>query len=203
MAGGFIGLGTGLRWVGLNKNRGLHALTGGLCGGTLGGIVFALQGGVIADLSQALGFMLTGIGITCGVTLAPVLLSDGVLRFISSGDSRAQKKYGRTSKEWELQSGDRYVVGSLGADLTQSLYAQEVQIYLPDSMVASRHAIVLGRRHRFYVAQHSENRDDEGRPLNTLKLRGQDILSQQELRDGDIIVCGQTTLQFHNRTKEN
>src|SRR3989442_10777060 len=39
VAGGFIGLGTGLRWVGLNKNRGLHALTGGLCGGTLGGIV--------------------------------------------------------------------------------------------------------------------------------------------------------------------
>ena len=40
LAGSFIGLGLGLRWVNVNKARVAHAYIGGLLGGALGGAVF-------------------------------------------------------------------------------------------------------------------------------------------------------------------
>src|SRR5262245_1595661 len=90
VTGILVGFGTGLRWVMVNKLRVLHALGGGMFGGLLGGLVFAswtlistpTQAPWIADLLRAMGLMMTGIGISCGVTLAPVLLRDGVLRYI-------------------------------------------------------------------------------------------------------------------------
>ncbi|PYS41721.1 MAG: hypothetical protein DMG14_06375, partial [Acidobacteria bacterium] len=180
VTGTLIGFGTGLRWAGINKLRVLHALGGGMFGGLLGGLVFASwtlmpassQTPWMADLVRAMGLMMTGIGITCGVTLAPVLLRDGVLRFISSGDGRAQNKYGPNSMEWALHDGDSYLAGSLGADATVTLYGHEVQIYIPDAMVNARHAIIRGRKGHFFIEQHSENRGPQGQPLYPLQLRG-------------------------------
>src|SRR5262249_35770077 len=142
IVGAFIGFGTGLRWAGVNKLRILHALGGGMFGGMVGGLVFASSpenSPQLTDVFRALGFMITGIGITCGVALAPVLLRDGVLRFISSGDGRAQNKYGPNRKEWELHAGDSYLAGSMGAESTMSMFGQEIQIYIPDAMVNTRH----------------------------------------------------------------
>jgi hypothetical protein len=207
VTGTLIGFGTGLRWISINKVRVLHALGGGMFGGLLGGIVFAswtllpqLSGGPwLADLVRATGLITTGIGITCGVTVAPVLLRDGVLRFISSGDARAQNKYGRNNMEWALHDGDSYLAGSLGADATVTLYGHEVQIYIPDQMVNNRHAVIRGQRGHFFIEQHPENRGPQGQPLYPLQLRGQDILMRQELRNGDDVVIGQTLLRFETR----
>ena len=212
VTGSLIGFGTGLRWVSVNKLRVLHALGGGMFGGILGGLVFASWTLVsdsssqspawLADVFRALGLMITGIGITCGVTLAPVLLRDGVLRFISSGDGRAQNKYGPMHKEWELHDGDSYLAGSLGADRTMSMYGQEVQIYIPDAMVNSRHAIIGGRKGHFFIEQHPENRGPQGQPLYPLQLRGQDVVMAQQLRHGDDVIIGQTLLRFESRKKQ-
>src|SRR5262245_17776516 len=154
IAGALIGFATGLRWLPSNKSRVVHAMIGGLFGGSIGGIAFIFLGSGVPDLPLALGFMVTGIGITCGVTLAPVLLRDGILRFISSGDLRAQEKYGPSHKEWELHDGGHYIVGSLQAKDTRTTFSQEVYVYLPDQMVAARHAVLSGRKGRFYVGLH-------------------------------------------------
>jgi hypothetical protein len=210
VTGTLIGFATGLRWVAVNKLRVFHALGGGMFGGLLGGLVFALwtltsaasQSPWMADLVRATGLMMTGVGITCGVTIAPVLLRDGVLRFISSGDARAQNKYGRNSMEWALHDGDSYLAGSLGADATVSLYGQEVQIYIPDQMVNNRHAIIRGQKGRFFIEQHPENRGPQGQPLYPLQLRGQDLVMPQELRHGDDVVIGQTLLRFETQKRQ-
>jgi hypothetical protein len=207
VTGTFIGFGTGLRWVAVNKLRVLHALGGGTFGGLLGGLIFASwtfisafsQTPWLADLVRAMGLMMTGIGITCGVTLAPVLLRDGVLRFISSGDGRAQNKYGRNSMEWALHDGDSYLAGSLGADATVTLYGNEVQIYIPDAMVNDRHAVIRGRNGQFFVEQHPENRGPQGQPLYPLQLRGRDVVMPQQLRHGDDLIMGQTLFRFEMR----
>jgi len=210
VTGTLVGFGTGLRWAAVNKLRVFHALGGGMFGGLLGGLVFASwtlmsaasQAPWVADLVRASGLMMTGVGITCGVTIAPVLLRDGVLRFISSGDARAQNKYGRNSMEWALHDGDSYLAGSLGADATVSLYGQEVQIYIPDQMVNNRHAIIRGQKGHFYLEQHPENRGPQGQPMYPLQLRGQDVIMPLEMRNGDDVVIGQTLLRFETRKRQ-
>jgi hypothetical protein len=211
VTGILVGFATGLRWSGVNKLRVLHALGGGMIGWLLGGLVFATwtllssasQAPWLADLLRAIGLMMTGIGISCGVTLAPVLLRNGVLRFISSGDARAQNKYGPTPPEWSLHDGDSQVAGSLGADATMSRYGQEIQIYIPDQMVNVRHAIIRGQKGRFFIEQHPENRGPQGQPLYPLQLRGHDVVMPQQLKNGDDVVMGQTLLRFETRDKHS
>lgn len=201
IAGGLIGFITGLRWFGVNKLRAVHALMGGMVGGALGGIIFSLAGS--NEFSQALAFVLTGMGITLGVTLAPVLLRDGLLQFISSGDPRAQNKYGSPRQEWVLQDGDHYVLGSQGADATMTMYSRDVQIYIPDAMVAPRHAILFCRGKRFYIQQHPDNRGPQGQPVAALQVGNTSVIGTHELHDGDDLVLGQTLLRFLTRKKRS
>src|SRR5262245_17085482 len=135
VTGALIGLGLGIRWITVNRSRAAHALLGGMVGGLLGGSVFAVLGSRIPDFSQAFGFMLVGAGISFGTTFAPILLRDGVLQFVSSGDPRAQSKFGRTRKQWEVQDGDSYIIGSQSPDFSTSRYRPEVEIFVPDASV--------------------------------------------------------------------
>jgi hypothetical protein len=136
IAGWLIGLGISLRWVMIDKNRVLHGLIGGMSGGLLGGIVFWSFKGASAEISQLLGFMLTGTGITCGVSLAPTLSQRGLLEFVSSGDPSVAETYGRSHKQWEIHEGGKYVIGSLGAGPAQTTLKPERHIFIPDEMVA-------------------------------------------------------------------
>jgi hypothetical protein len=194
IAGGLIGLVTGLRWFGVNRLRCVHALLGGLVGGGVGGAVFTFLGS--DAIFQALAFMISGMGITLGVTLAPVLLRDGVLHFISSADPRAQNKYGSPPQEWVVQDGDRVVIGSQGSERNMTMYGRPVDVYIPDAMVAKRHAVLFAKSKRFYLQQHSENVGPQGQPLATLQINNANVVSTRELYDGDEIVIGQTLLRF-------
>jgi hypothetical protein len=197
IAGGLIGLVTGLRWFGVNRFRCVHALLGGLVGGGIGGLLFTFLGSQL--FFQALAFMISGMGITLGVTLAPVLLRDGVLQFISSADPRAQNKYGSPQQEWVVQEGDRFTIGSQGSDKNMTLYARPVDVYIPDAMVAKRHAALFAQGKRFYIQQHPENVGPQGQPLSPLQVNNANVTSTKELRDQDEIVIGQTLLRFSSR----
>jgi hypothetical protein len=194
LAGGLIGLATGLRWAGVNRLRSVHALLGGVVGGLLGGILFTLLGS--DEIFQALAFMISGMGITLGVTLAPVLLRDGIIHFISSADPRAQNKYGSPAQEWVIQEGDRFVIGSQGSERNMTIYARAVDVYIPDAMVAKRHAVLFAKGKRFYIQQHQENVGPQGQPLAPLQVNGANVTGTRELRDGDEIILGQTLLRF-------
>jgi len=198
LAGSLIGLGIGLRWSNVNRWRALHALVGGGAGGFLGGVLFASMGSRAADLFQAAGLMLTGMGISCGVAAAPVLMRQGMLEFIQSNDLRTEKKYAQQLKTWELQKGDRYVLGSLGADKTATLYAQEVQVFLPDEAVAPRHAILTGRNGCFYLERHPESIDPQGLFNYVLQVHGRELEDAQILHSGDEILIGGTRLRFQS-----
>jgi len=198
IAGGLIGFITGLRWFGVNKLRGVHALFGGLVGGTLGGVVFTFLGAQ-NEVFQAIGYMLTGMGITCGVTLAPVLLRDGVLQFISSADARAQNKYGSPQQEWVVQDGDRFTIGSQGSERNMTMYGRPVDIYIPDAMIAKRHAVLFAKSKAFYIQQHQENMGPQGQPLSPLQVNNANVAGTRELRAGDEIVMGQTLLRFSSK----
>jgi hypothetical protein len=200
MAGGLIGLATGLRWASVNALRAFHSFIGGLFGGGLGGLVFAQLGS--QAFAQAFAFMLIGSGITLGVTLAPVLLSDGVLQFISSGDPRAQNKYGSPRQEWVVQDGDNLVIGSQGAGMTATVYTQDVHIYVPDAMVGPRHAVLFAKNKRFYIQLHPDNAGPLGQPIEPLQLGNDNVVGTREVRDGDEIVVGQTLLRFTTRRKQ-
>ncbi len=200
IAGGLIGLVTGLRWVGANPLRAMHALLGGVFGGTLGGMVVTFLPS--QEFLQALAYMLTGTGITLGVTLAPVLLSDGVLQFVSSGDPRAQNKYGSPRQEWLVQEGDRLVVGSQSASASMTMYAGDVQVYIPDALVGPRHAILFAKKKRFFVQLHPDNAGPQGQPLEPLQVGDANITGTRELRNGDELIIGQTLLRFMTRRKQ-
>ncbi len=199
IAGGLIGFVTGLRWFDVNRLRAFHALTGGMVGGALGALVFTLAGA--HEFFQALAFILTGAGITLGVTLAPVLLKDGVVEFISSGDARAQHKYGAPRQEWLMQDGDRHVIGSQSAESTMTMFARGVQIYIPDSAIAPRHAVVIARNKHFYLQPHPDNIGPGGQALAPLMVAGYPVVGTQELQDGTDLLVGRTILRFRTKTK--
>ncbi len=200
LAGSLIGLGLGLRWVTVNRARAAHAFTGGLLGGAVGGLLFALATSM-SYLTHALAFVLTGVGICFGITLAPILLREGCLRFVSSGDARAQSKLGRAGKEWEVQPGDSYVIGSKSQDLTRTRYQPEIQVFIPDAAIAPRHAILFGHEGRFYITRHPDIAGEAGRARYVLRVRGNSISGKQELGDSDDILIGRTALEFVARTK--
>jgi hypothetical protein len=202
LAGSFIGLGLGLRWVHVNRLRVVHAYAGGLIGGALGGSIFAGLGSSIPDLSQALGFVFIGVGICFGITLAPILLRDGVLQFVSSGDARAQSKFGRTHKEWELQQGDSYTIGSQSQDFSKTRYRPDVEIFIPDTAIAPRHAILFEKDGRFYVTRHQETAGQAGLARFVTRVRGKMVTGSQELRDSDDLQIGRTALKFVTKKKE-
>jgi MFS family permease len=196
LVGALVGIGLGLRWVAANRMRVVHAFIGGLVGGLMGGALFHALGSRVPDLTQALGFVLIGVGICFGITLAPILLRDGILKFVSSGDGRAQAKFGRSGKEWELQQGDSYVVGSEALDFSKTAYSVGVQVFLPDAAVAPKHAILFGKEGRFYVARHPEVNNQAGLARFVLRVRGKTVTTSQELKNGDDVLVGRTALKF-------
>ena len=198
IAGGLIGLVIGLRWFGVNKNRAVHALLGGMIGGFLGGVLFTLVGSINVFF-QALAFVLTGMGITLGVTLAPMLLRNGVLQFINSGDPRAQSK--RAGHEWILQEGDRQVLGSHEEDSERTFFRRAVQIHIPDAMIFPRHAVLSVENGRFFVEQHPENQGAAGQPMAPLLVRSVNVVDRRELRNDDDLVVGRTLLRFSTRKR--
>jgi len=195
ITGALIGLVTGLRWASVNPFRAVHAMMGGMIGGTVGGLVFYFLG-THGEVFTALAYVLTGMGISLGVTLAPVLLRDGILQFISSGDPRAQNKYGSPRQEWLIQSGDRLIIGSQSADESQTRFTRDVQIYIPDAMAARRHAILYERKKQFFLQQHPDNVGQRGQPLSALQVDRANVVGTVELRDGDDVLIGQTLLRF-------
>jgi MFS family permease len=196
IAGSLIGLGLGMRWVSINRLRAAHALVGGLIGGAAGGTVFVGLGSSIPDLSLALGFALTGVGISFGITFAPILLRDGLVQFVSSGDPRAQSKYGRSRKQWEVQDGDSYMIGSESPDASMTRYRPEIGVFIPDASIAPRHARLYARTGRFFLARHPDVANPAGLARYPLRVRGRTVTGFQELHDSDDILIGRTALCF-------
>ena len=192
LAGSFIGLGLGLRWVSSNKNRVIYATAGGL----LGGIIFAGLGNTVPDLSQAAGFVAVGVGICFGITLAPILLRDGLLQFVSSGDPRAQMKFGPAKKEWELNGGGSYLIGSENGLLSRTNYLAGIEVFIPDAAIAAQHAILFAKDSRFYVGQHPDTATPAGLARYIVRVRGKSVVHTQELRHCDDLLIGRTALRF-------
>ena len=202
LCGSFIGLGLGLRWLAVNRLRVVHAMTGGLVGGAAGGAIFAALGGRIPDLSHALGFIAVGIGICFGVTLAPILLREGVLEFVSSGDPRAQYKFGASRKQWEVAQGDSYVLGSQSQDAIKTVYRPAAYIFIPDAGIAPRHAVLFGRGGKFFVSRHPDISNPAGLARFIVRVHGRSISASQELRENDDLLLGRTALRFMTRKRE-
>jgi hypothetical protein len=196
----FIGFGTGLRWVGSNRNRASHALMGGLIGGAFGGIVFASQFGGDPDVAKAMGLMLAGVGIAGGVTVAPVILRNGVVRLVNSGSAAVRNR--QINMEWELNEGGQYLIGNLNPRNSRSSMRSEVDIFILDEMVAERHAYIVSHRKRFYIEPHAEIKTVEGLPRLPLKVGTRDVSRPEELKDGDMITVGLTLLRFEARRKQ-
>jgi hypothetical protein len=199
VTGALIGAGLGARWLSVNRARLAHGMAGGMCGGFLGGMVFGTLSQWLPGASQAVAFVLTGAGISFGIAFAPILLRDAVLRFVNSGDPRASSKLKK--KEWAIQEGDSYVLGSQSADLSKSTYGREVDIYLPDGSVAPRHARIFGRDGRFYVTRHPDVMSEAGLRRFVLKAKNRSITSPYELQDQTLIILGRTTLMFIAKQK--
>jgi hypothetical protein len=167
IGGALIGFGASLRWLFINRVRAIHGLAGGLFGGLLGGVLFWFLPnlGIGADISQAFGFVLTGVGITCGVSLAPILMRQGLLVFVNSGDEEVLAKYARTGaiKQWEIHDGGNYTIGSLRANQTRTVFVPPVQIFIPDRYVAPQHAILIAKKGKYFIEPHPQRAEAIGR----------------------------------------
>lgn len=194
LTGALIGVGLGARWLAVNPSRIAHSMLGGMAGGFLGGLVFGTMSDLIPDVSQALAFSLTGTGICFGVAFAPILFRDAVVRLVASGDARVMSKIGE--REWEIQDGDSLVIGSKSSDLSKTSYGRDVDIYLPDALVAPRHARLYGKNGRFFVTRHPDIMSEAGLRRFVLRVQDRSITAPYELTDDSLMVLGRTTLMF-------
>jgi outer membrane lipoprotein SlyB len=155
ISGALIGFGISLRWWKVNRSRVFNGLLGGMAGGVVGGLAYLLLANLIGGgNSQAIGMALAGLGITTFISLAPILTRQGMLEFVNSADAATQKRYKQSRKQWEIHNGEKYVIGRLSASQSTTMLSPELQIYIPDSLVEPRHAILLSRDRRFYIEPH-------------------------------------------------
>jgi len=193
-----VGLGIGLRWAASNRARAFHSYIGALAGSLLGGLIFAFFAPHVSAGLSMTGLMLAGAGTGFGTGIAPVLVRDGVLRFISSGDARAQNKLGKGTV-WELEIDESYAVGSAATSSSDTRFQQGVEVHLPDSSVAARHAVIFSRDGRFFIARHPDAAGSEGVARYILRVKGKTVVSSQELSPGDDLLIGRTALRFESR----
>jgi outer membrane lipoprotein SlyB len=155
IAGALIGFGISFRWWRVNRSRVFNGLLGGMAGGVVGGLAYLLLANLIGGgNSQAIGMALAGLGITTFISLAPILTRQGVLEFVNSSDASTQKRYKQSRKQWDIHNGEKYVIGRLSASQSTTMLSPELQIYVPDSLVEPRHAILISRDRRFYIEPH-------------------------------------------------
>lgn len=196
-----IGLGIGLRWVQSNRARILHTYAGGLVGGILAGVVFALFAPHLPAGINLSALMLAGAGTGFGAAIAPVLVREGSMRFVSSGDARAQNKLGKVSTTWDLNAEDSYVLGSAMTQQGGARFQQGADIVIPDAAIAPRHAVVFSKEGRFFIARHPDAGGSEGVAKYVLRIKGKTVLSSQELHAMDDVLIGRTALRFENKRK--
>ncbi len=194
-----ISLIVGLRWVRSNRARVLHTYLGGLVGGLLGGCVFVLFATHVSAGVSLAGLMLAGAGTSFGAGIAPVLVREGTMRFISSGDPRAQNKLGKTGKFWNLEAEESYVVGSAATAQGGTVFQQGADIWLPDTAIAPRHAVLFSKEGRYFIARHPDASGAEGISRYILRIKGKTVVSSQELHPMDDLLIGRTALRFESR----
>lgn len=195
-----IGLAVGLRWVRSNRVRLLHAYAGGLVGGLLGGLLFVLFAPHVSTGISVAGLMLAGAGTGFGTGIAPILVREGTLRFISSGDARAQNKLGAERHVWNLDVDESYILGSTGTAQNSTRFQQGADIAIPDAAIAPKHAVVFSREGRYFIARHPDVGGPEGVARYILRTRGKTVVNSQELRPSDDILIGRTALRFESKT---
>ncbi|MEO8367745.1 MAG: FHA domain-containing protein [Candidatus Solibacter sp.] len=199
----FVGFALGLRRARVNRARIGHPVTGGLLAGLVSGLLFTMAGSSYPDITNAVCFTLTGVGVSCGLTLAPILMREAVVQFVRSGDVRAQSKFGRSHKQWPIQQGDSYIIGSQSSTASQTRLGPEVEIYIPDSAIASRHATMFAKEGRYFIARHQDSRAAAAMARYPLKVRGRNVSSAQQLQHLDDILIGRTSLRFQILNKES
>ena len=196
-----IGLGLGLRWAKTNRARILHTYAGGLVGGLIGGLVFVLFAPHLSAGINMSALMLAGAGTGFGAGIAPVLVREGRMRFVSSGDARAQNKLGKIRTEWDLNIEDSYVLGSAQTAQSGTKFQQGADIVIPDSAIAPRHAVVFSKDGRFFIARHPDASGPEGVAKFILRIKGKTVMTSQELHPEDDLLIGRTALRFENRRR--
>ena len=194
-----IALGLGLRWARTNIARVFHTYAGGLLGGLLGGLVYALFTPHIPAGVGMCGLMLAGAGTGFGAAIAPILVRDGQLRFVSSGDARAQNKLGNNKTLWDLDVEESYTLGSAQTAQSGSKFQQGADICIPDSSIAPRHAVVFSKEGRYFIARHPDAGGPEGIAKYVLRVKGKTVVSSQELAPQDDVLIGRTALRFDSR----
>ena len=194
-----LSLGLSLRWVRTNRARVLHTYAGGLVGGLLGGLVFVFFSPHVPAGVGMCGLLLAGAGTGFGAGIAPILVRDGLVRFISSGDARAQSKLGKARKEWDLQPEESYILGSMMTAQGGARFQQGADICIPDASMAPRHAVLFSKDGRFYIARHPDAAGPEGIAKYVLRIKGKTVVTSQELRPADDILIGRSALRFESK----
>jgi hypothetical protein len=194
-----VGLGIGLRWFKTNRARSVHAYVGGLAGGLFGGAFFVLFAPHVSAGMSLAGLCFAGAGTGFGAGIAPILIRNGLVRFISSGDARAQNKLGNNKTAWDLEIDESYVLGSAATTQGGTKFQQGADIMIPDSSIAPRHAVLFSKDGRYYIARHPEASGAEGIAKYVLRIKGKTVVASQELHPGDDVMIGRTALRFESR----
>lgn len=194
-----VSLGLGLRWARSNRARVLHTYAGGMAGSLLGGLIFVLFSPHLSSGISMCGLMVAGAGTGFGAGIAPILVRDGAVRFISSGDARAQSKLGKIGKYWNLAADESYILGSAMTDQGGARFQQGADICIPDAAIAPRHAVMFSKDGRYYIARHPDAGGPEGIAKYVLRIKGKTVVSSQELHPSDDVLMGRTALRFESR----
>jgi hypothetical protein len=198
LTGALVGLVSGLiryRWLVRYVSR---SLFGGLVGACIGGCLL-LAGGEFVPHFRSVGLMVTGLSICLCSSLAVKLARHATLRYVGSADPTTDKML--RGREWDLLENVTYVFGRNGFGGGPSYGRFYIQV--GDPQMAPIHASIEWEKERCWLSVYRDNRDPHERPIRTLDAGSPPsmVRGQQELRDKDEILMGQTCFAFLLRRK--
>jgi hypothetical protein len=184
------------------EHRALYCMLGGAVGGVLGAVAFVGLGKISPEFNEAAGYSLLGAGIAFGLIYAAPLVRSAALTFVRSEDPKTRNTLGKSRKSWSLEEKRQYVIGSMAPREEGRRPFASVDIYIPDPLIAKRHATIYFRRGRPYIAMHEENRGAAAGSM-ALFVAGRAVSQPRQLVDRDEIKLGRTILRFDLRITRN
>jgi hypothetical protein len=165
----------------------------GLAGGLIGGGLMDLAG-FVPDVLAAVAFMVAGAGATAAASIRPNLRGTGLLRFVSSTDTKTHQKFNDKRATWKLEDGQAIVIGR--DDNPVEPGSPDIPLHMPDPEIAPRHARIHAKDGAFILSRHKDIRNPAGLARWVLKVGADTVADNRRLQHGELVSIGSTTLAF-------
>jgi hypothetical protein len=169
MMGFMIGTTLGVMKYRQDIKRIFWSMTGGLMGGTFGGLFMFVLGEKIPFIPQLSGFICTSSGILLGSYKAVELMNKTELHFVHSLQNEVNVYFTKHIGIWKFHKKEKYLIGNNKYGSVSRVIRNKF-IHIPDPNIKPEHVWIIYNTNRFYLRASSTNQNSRLQPLGVFWL---------------------------------